>query len=215
MIKNRALPLLALLAVTPLLPACAPILLGGAAVSGVMLYSDRRTSGAQVEDQSIENKAAKQIHALIGDRCHVSAVSYNRIALLTGEVPTEADRAAIEKSVAGIENLRSVVNEIAVMTSSTLTSRSNDLLLTSKVRATFLDAGSFEGKAFKLVTERGTVFLMGRVTAAEADRAAELARSVSGVQKVVRVVELISPEELRALQSTTAPANAPQTAPRP
>ena len=185
-----------------------PLMVGGAAVSGVLMANDRRTTGAQVEDQLIESKAARQIKAVLGDKGHVNTNSYNRVLLLTGEVPTEEDRLAIEKAVAGIENLRSVVNETAVMVASSLTARSNDVLVSSKVRATLIDAGDMPSHAFKLVVERGTVFLMGRVTTTEADRATALARAVNGVQKVVRVVELISEDELKALK-----ANAPKPEP--
>ena len=191
---------LAGLALSALLSACAPLLIGGAAVSGALMYSDRRTSGAQIEDQAIEIKAEKRLKTLLGDRGHVNVASYNRIVLVTGEVATEDDRKAVEQLVAGVENQRSVVNETAVMALATLSSSSNDLIITSKVKATFIDAAGFEGQAFKVVTERGTVYLMGRVTAAEADRATQMARNVGGVQKVVRVVELISESELREIR---------------
>ena len=191
---------LAGLALSALLSACAPLIIGGAAVSGALMYSDRRTSGAQIEDQAIEIKAAKRLKTLLGDRGHVNVTSYNRIVLVTGEVATEEDRKAVEQLVAGVENQRSVVNETAVTALATLSSSSNDLIITSKVKATFIDAAGLEGQAFKVVTERGTVYLMGRVTAAEADRATELARNVGGVQKVVRVVELISESDLRELR---------------
>jgi osmotically-inducible protein OsmY len=130
--------------------------------------------------------------------------SYNRIALITGEVPDAADKAAVEQAVAGIENLRSVVNELEVMGSSSLTARSSDLLLTGKVKATFIDAGDLQANAFRVVTERGVVYLMGRVTTAEIDRATALARSISGVAKVVRAVEIITEEERRALVSAAS-----------
>ena len=193
-------PALAGLALSALLSACAPLIIGGAAVSGALMYTDRRTSGAQIEDQAIEVKAEKRLKTLLGDRGHVNVTSYNRIVLVTGEVATEEDRKAVEQLVAGVENQRSVVNETAVMALSTLSSSSNDLIITSKVKATFLDAADLEGQAFKVVTERGIVYLMGRVTAAEADRATELARKVGGVQKVVRVVELISESDLREIR---------------
>jgi osmotically-inducible protein OsmY len=201
---RRLASLTALLAATTLagagLSACVPLMLGGAA-GGVLLYTDRRTSGAQVEDAAIESKAARKVSAVLGDRGHVGVVSYNRWVLLTGEVPNEADRAALEQAVTGIENVRSVTNETAVMGSSSLTSRSNDLIVTSKVKATFVDAGDVQANAFKVVTERGIVYLMGRVTAEESDRAANLARAINGVQKVVKVTETITEEERKALQA--------------
>lgn len=203
---SRIVTLASLLAATQLLSACAPLLIGGAAVGGALMYTDRRTSGAQVEDEAIEAKAYNRIRQAIGDRGHVNVTSYNRLALLTGEVPSESDRAAVANAVAGVENLRSVTNEIAVMPNSSLTSRSSDAIVTSKVKATLFDAKDVQGNAFKVVTERGTVYLMGVVTERELSRATELARSISGVDKVVRVAEVVSEEQLKALQPAPAPA---------
>ena len=177
------------------LPGCAPLIVGGAMVGGAMVAVDRRTAGAQFEDQAIELKAANRI----GDlriNAHVNATSYNRMVLLTGEVPSEADRAAVQATVAKIENVRSVVNETAVMGASSLTARTNDSVLSGKVKATLVDDGETKASAVKVVTERGTVYLMGRVTEREATRAAQLASRVSGVQKVVRVFEILTEEEL-------------------
>ncbi len=185
------------------LAGCAPIILGGAMVGSVLMATDRRSSGAQVEDQAIELKAINRVREVLGDRGHVNTTSYNRMVLLTGEVPAEADRLAVEQAVARIENVRSTVNDLAVMGASSLTGRSNDTILTSKVKASFVDAKDMLSNAFKVTTERGTVYLMGRVTEREATRAAELARSVSGVQKVVRVFEVVTEAELAELQPKT------------
>ncbi len=176
--------------------ACAPLLLGGAVVGGTLMVTDRRTSGAQVEDQAIELKALNRLKEALGERGHISVTSYNRVALITGEVPDEAARTLAEQTVAKVDNVRSTVNELSVMGSSSLTARSNDVILSSKVKATFVDAKDLLANAFKVVTERSTVYLMGRVTEREANRAAELARSVSGVQKVVKVFEIITEAEL-------------------
>jgi osmotically-inducible protein OsmY len=186
------------------LSACAPLLIGGAMVGGTLMVTDRRTSGAQVEDQTIELKALGRVKDVIADRGHVTTISYNRMVLITGEVPSEADKTAVEQAIARIESVRSTVNELAVAGSASLTSRSNDTLLTSKVKASFVDARDMLSNAFKVVTERGTVYLMGRVTEREATRAAELARSVSGVQKVVRVFEIVSEAELADLMPKSA-----------
>lgn len=180
------------------LSGCAALVVGGA-VGTAFVVSDRRTSGVQLEDQAIELKAANRVREAVGERGHVNATSYNRTLLLTGEVASEADRSAIEQTVSRIENLRSTVNELAVMGSSSITARSNDAILTSKVKASYLDAKDVHASAIKVVTERGTVFLMGRVTEREATRAAELARGVSGVQKVVRVFEILTEAELAEL----------------
>ena len=183
------------------LAACAPLIVGGAMMGGTLLYTDRRTSGAQVEDQAIELKAGKRLSEAFGDRGHFNVTSYNRLVLLTGEVGSDADKAAAEQAVQRVENVRSVVNELGVMdTTSSLTSRSSDSILSGKVKASLLDAKDLMANAFKVVTERGTVYLMGRVTEREAARSADVARSVSGVQKVVRVFELISEAELANLQ---------------
>jgi osmotically-inducible protein OsmY len=197
---RRAAFLLSALAAAAALTACAPLVVGGAMVGSVLMATDRRSSGAQVEDQAIELKAINRVREVLGDNGHVNATSYNRMVLLTGEVPADADRAAVEQSVARIENVRSIVNELAAMGNTSLTSRSNDTILTSKVKASFVDAKDMLSNAFKVSTERGTVYLMGRVTEREAARAANLARSVSGVQKVVRVFEIVTEAELAEIQ---------------
>jgi osmotically-inducible protein OsmY len=178
------------------LSACAPLVIGSAVGSAIMV-TDRRTSGTQIEDEAIELKATKRVGEVLGDRGgRVSATSYNRLVLLTGQVPADGDRAAVEQAVARIENVKTVVNELTVGFTTGIGTRSNDLLLTSKVKATFVDAKDVQANAFKVVTEAGVVYLMGRVTQREADRATELARGISGVQKVVRVFEVVSESEL-------------------
>ena len=198
--RHVFVPRLALaLAAATLLSACAPLVVGGAMVGTTLVMSDRRTSGAQLEDQNIETKASNRIREAVGERGHAIATSYNRLLLLTGEATTDADKAAIEQNVGRVENVRSIVNELAVMPATSMSSRSNDTYLTSKVKASFVDAKDMQVNAIKVVTERGTVYLMGRVTEREAGRAADIARGVSGVQKVVRVFEVISEAELADL----------------
>ncbi|HTP73643.1 MAG TPA: BON domain-containing protein [Burkholderiaceae bacterium] len=200
--RGRALVVTAVVAALQL-AGCAPLVVGGAMVGGTMVYVDRRTTGAQVEDQTIEVKSANRATEVGGDRAHVNVTSYNRTVLLTGEAPTEADRTAIEQAVQRVENVRSTVNELAVALPSSLSTRSNDSFLTTKVKATFVDAKDLQANAIKVVTERGNVYLMGRVTEREATRATDLARTVSGVQKVVRVFEIISEAELAELTAKT------------
>lgn len=193
---RRVLPLL--LAVSTLaatLAGCAPVVLGGVALSGIVA-ADRRTTGAQVEDESIELHAVNLLHGHYGDRIHVNITSYNRQVLLTGEVPTAADRQRVQELVQGIENVRGVVNDLGAMPNTSLAQRSNDTFITGKVRASLVDAKDLTANAFKVVTERGVVYLLGRVTQREAKRAASLASGVTGVVKVVRVFELLSEEEL-------------------
>ena len=202
--RRMALTLAALTLAGTLATGCAPLIVGGAMVGGGMVALDRRTSGAQVEDQAIELKSLSRVREL-ATLGNVSVTSYNRMLLITGEVPKEADRATVEQALSRIENVRSVVNELTVAANSSLSARSNDSILSAKVKAQFVDARDLQANAFKVVSERGVVYLMGRVTDREANRAAEVARTVPGVQKVVRVFELISEAELADLQSKPAP----------
>jgi osmotically-inducible protein OsmY len=211
----RSAALMGTLVAASALSGCAALLVGGAVVGGTMMAMDRRSSGAQVDDQTIELKASNRVREILGDRGHVNVTSYNRMVLLSGEVPTEADKANIEQSIGRVDNVRSTVNELAVMTASSLSNRSNDALITSKVKATFVDAGDLSSSAFKVLTERGIVYLMGRVTEREAERATTLTRSISGVQKVVRVLDVISEAELAELDPSKAPKPTTTPAPRP
>lgn len=186
------------------LSACAPLIVGGAVVGGVMAV-DRRTTGTQIEDEGIELRAANRIRETLGDRVHVNVTSYNRQALLTGEVPNAQDRQTVEQIVSQVENTRSVVNDLAVMPNTTLGQRSNDTFITGKVRASLVDAQDISANSFKVVTERNIVYLMGRVSQREANRATEIARGVSDVRKVVRVFEIVSEEELRRIAPPPAP----------
>jgi osmotically-inducible protein OsmY len=195
------------------LTACFPLVVGGA-VGGTMVALDRRTSGAQLEDEGIELRAAGRVRDAFGNRVHVNATSYNRQVLLTGEVSTEQEKQQVEEVISKVENVRGVVNELAVMPVTALTERSVDALVTGKVKATLVDARDVYASAFKVVTERGTVYLLGRVTQREADRVTELTRTVGGVKRVVRVLEIITEEELQRLlpQAKPAPATpAPRT----
>lgn len=201
---RRLLTLLALtVCLGSSLTACFPVMVGGAVMTG-LVATDRRTSGAQLEDEGIELRAVSRIRDNLGDRVHVNVTSYNRRVLLTGEVPSAQDRQLVEQVVARVENAESVVNELAVLGSSTLSQRSSDTLVTGRVKAAFIDAKDLFSNSLKVVTERGTVYLMGRVTQREADRATEITRGTSGAQKVVRVFEIISEDELRSMQPQPA-----------
>ena len=183
-----------------LLSACVgPLLVGGAMVGGTLLAVDRRSSGAQLDDEAIELRAANQIRSNLGTRVRTSVTSYNRQVLLTGEVPNLQDKQRVEDVVKSVESVSSVVNELAVLNSPSLMDRSADTLLTGRVKAMLLDARDLQSNAFKIVTERNTVYLMGRVTQREADRATEVVRGTTGVQKVVRLLEIISEQELQKL----------------
>lgn len=196
---SRSLVIALAISATLLSSACAPLMVGGAMVGGALVATDRRTSGIQLEDQSIELKAGARAREAVGDLGHINVNSYNRLVLITGEVGTEADRTAVEQAVARVENVRGTVNELAVLGNSSLTSRSSDLLILSKVKASMFDAKDVMSNAFDLHVERGIVYLMGRVTEREATRVSDIARSVSGVQKVVRVLEIVSEAELAAM----------------
>ena len=194
------------------LSACAPLIIGGAVVGGVMAV-DRRTAGTQVEDEGIELRSANRIRETLGDRVHVNVTSYNRQVLLTGEARSAQDRQTVEQIVSGVENVRSVVNDLAVMPNTTLSQRSNDTFITGKVRASLVDAKDISANSFKVVTERNIVYLMGRVSQREANRATDVARGVTGVSKVVRVFEIVSEEELRRIAPQPAPVTTDNTKP--
>lgn len=186
------------------LSGCVGVMMGGAVV-GTMAAADRRTFGAQTEDKSIELKATTRISNMPGGAGHVDVTSYNRRVLLTGEVPDEATKAEVERQVMDIEGVQGVVNELAIAGASSFASRSNDALITGKVKASLVDAKDISANNFKVTTERGIVYLMGRVTQREGSRGAEVARGVSGVAQVVKVFEYIDPSEAASMSSSAAP----------
>lgn len=184
----------------PSLQGCAGVLLGGAVV-GTLAATDRRTLGAQTEDKAIVVKAQTRANRLVGQEGNVNVNSFNRRVLLTGEVKDEATKAAVEQEVGTVENVQSVINELEIAGPSSFTSRSNDALITGKIKAAFVDAKDIFANSVKVVTERGNVYLMGRVTQAEGARAAEIARNVSGVQRIIKVFEYLTEDELRQLST--------------
>ena len=204
-LQRLALTACASALLTGALTACVPLLLGGAVGGGAMVASDRRTSGTQLEDEGIELRALSRLQTPLGERSHVNLTSYNRQVLLTGEVANAQDRQQLERTVASVENVVSIVNELAVMGNSSLTQRSSDTLVTGRVKASLIDARDLSANAFKVVTERGTTYLMGRVTQREADRVTEMVRATPGVQKVVRLFEIISEQELARLLPAAKP----------
>lgn len=200
---RAALGLLALVGAFTL-PGCAALLVGGAVVGGTMVITDRRSTATQLEDQLIEGKAATKVRETLGERGKVAATSYNRLVLLTGDVVTDSDKAAIEQAVARVDNVRSVVNELIVGGSASLSTRSNDALLSTKVKASIVDAKGLYANSIKVVTERSVVYMLGRVTEQEATQAANVARGVSGVNKVVRVFDILTEAELAEIQPKAA-----------
>jgi osmotically-inducible protein OsmY len=199
---------LAALSLAGALSGCAPLVLGGAAVSA-MVAVDRRTSGAQLEDEGIEMRAASRVRETLGDRAHINITSYNRQVLMTGEVPNEQAKRTAEQIVARVDNVKGIVNELAVLPVSTIGQRSSDAFITGKIKASLVDDKDLYVGAYKVVTERSVVFLMGRVTEREADKATQLARTVDGTHRVVRIFEIISEDDLRHIApSAGAPARA-------
>lgn len=190
-----------------LLAALMPILAGcfGATVVGVgagaLMAADRRPSETFVTDESIELRTGNRIREKLAGRTHVNVTSYNRAVLLTGEVPDAAARSQVEQIASGVPNVKAISNEIQIAGVSTLGARSNDAYITSKVKARFIDANRFAVIHVKVVTEAGTVYLLGMVTQRESDDAVEIARTTGGVQRVVRMFEFISEDEARRTDS--------------
>jgi osmotically-inducible protein OsmY len=194
------------------LTGCAPAMLGGM-VGGAMVASDRRTSGTQLEDEGIELRSASAVRENFGSNVHANITSYNRQVLMTGQVPTARERQQLEQLIGRVENVRSVVNELAVGPASSVGERSSDVLISARVKAAMVDSEDVFASIYKVVTERGTVYLMGRVTQREANRATDIARSVGGVKRVVRVFEYITEAELQALRPKATPLEPTQAMP--
>lgn len=194
--------------------ACSPLLpvmVGGAVVGGGLVVTDRRTTGTQLEDQGIERRAAAAVRELATGG-HVKLESYNRVLLITGEVPDEAARDAVVQAVSRVENVRAVINELALGPNSGVRGRSSDALLATRVKAALVDNEAVQSNAFRVVVTRGNVYLLGRVTEREAHTAVELVRGLPGVEKVVPAYELISEEELAAISRTSSRAPAGEAA---
>lgn len=185
---------LLLIFILPFLPSCAPMValgVGAGAGTGAIVAEDRRTSGTFIEDESIELKSERRIHEQLGKEVHINVTSFNRIVLLTGEAPTEALKEQAGRLVRSIENVRNIINEITIREKTSLASRSNDAFITSKVKSRFLGSDKFQINHIKIVTENSVVYLLGMVRHEEAESAVEIARSTSGVSKVVKVFEYI------------------------
>ncbi|MDD3352284.1 BON domain-containing protein [Zoogloea sp.] len=194
---------------------CIPVIVGGTGMA-VAMASDRRSSGAYVEDESIEWKASRWISEKLGDRVHVNTTAFNRKLLLTGEAFNEESRAEAERIARTVDNVKEVVNELRVAPTSSLSARSNDSYISSKVKARFVDQKDFRIQHVKVTTEAGTVHLLGLVTEKEGNAATEVARTTSGVQKVIRVFEYISEEEARRIDKavTTSDTTTQETTSR-
>ncbi len=197
----------AALAAAAALQGCVPLLLGGAVVGGGLVVTDRRSAGIQLEDEAIELRAAARIREL-ATLGQINVNSYNRVVLITGEVPATREKQAVEAAVMKVDNVRSVVNDLTIAHNSGMGARSGDAVLNSKVRASLIDAKDLQATAYKVVVERGVVYLMGRVTEREAERGVEVARAVPGVEKVVKVFEILTEEEVSRMGRAGAGAAA-------
>lgn len=180
------------------LQGCVGLMVGGA-VAGAVATADRRTLGAQADDKSIAIKADLRIKNVAPKDVHVNVNSFNRRVLLTGEVTDQATKDKVEQEVRAIDGVISVANELEIAGPASYTSRTNDALITTRVKASLVDMKTISATSFKVVTERGVVYLMGRVTQREGQVAGDVARGVAGVAKVVKILEYISEEEMRAL----------------
>ncbi len=205
--KSKRLVLTALMALgtAASLSGCFPVVVAGAA-GGALVATDRRSAGIQLVDQEIELKANKALRNSPLEPAHIDVTSYNRRVLLTGEVPTDQDKQLAAQLVSRVENVGSVVNELEVGFNASLTQRSSDSVITGRIKASFVDAKDLSASAFKVVTENGVVYLMGRVTQREADRATDIARSISGVQRVVRIFDIVGEADLLQQEVPQQPA---------
>ena len=192
------------------LPGCFPVVATGM-VAGAMSISDRRTTGAQAEDQAIELKAASRLRdRFSSDKAiSTSVVSFNRTALITGFAPDAATKLEIGEIVAKVENVRQVVNEIQLSRPAGTVSYTQDVYLTTRVKLTLLDRRTINANAIKVVTESSTVYLMGLVTEKEANEAASLTSRVPGVRRVVRAFEIITEDQRRAIERAVESGGSP------
>jgi osmotically-inducible protein OsmY len=187
--RNLVLPALASVLAATALTGCVPIVIAGAAAGTALVVSDRRSAGAQVDDEAIETKIAANANSTWGNTIHLNATSYNGIVLLTGEAPDATTRAAIGAMAKGIDRVRSVQNEMVVAPNVPLSSSTNDSYITSKVKTRFIEANNFPANLVKVVTERQVVYLMGIVSHKEANAASDIASTTTDVVRVVRVFE--------------------------
>jgi osmotically-inducible protein OsmY len=189
-LRFRSLLLVA--AAIPVLTGCVGAAIVGAGAGAALILTDRRATETQVTDEGIEMRVASRIDEKLSGNAHVNVTSFNRVVLLTGEVGSVAAKEDAETAAKQVANVKAISNELSIGLPSSMTARSNDSFITSKVKARFLDYKYFNPNHVKVVTEAGVVFLMGLVTQEEANHAVEIARTTGGVLKVVRLFEIIS-----------------------
>lgn len=200
----------ALAAMTPALSGCFTAAVVGIS-AGALMVADRRISETYLADEAIEVRAGNRLAEMFGTATHINVTSYNRKVLLSGECLSQDAKAQAEQIVATVPNVRTISNELVVAAASSMTSRGNDAYITSKVKARFVDYNHFAANQVKVVTEAGTVFLLGLVTQQEADAAVDITRTTSGVQKVVRLFEIISQEEANRLDMKSSSNSTPRS----
>ena len=207
---TKLIKLTVLGAILASLAGCEMLVVGGVVAGAAVVATDRRTSGAQLDDEGIELRASSRLQNWFGEKGHFNVTSFNGRALITGEVGNIADKLSAGQIVSRVENVKIVVNELTIAPiTSSLNERSNDAYLTSLVKTAMLGAKDVPSHAFKVITERGVVYLLGRVTVREGQRGAEVASGVRGVIKVVRSFELIDSD---INTQTQPPANQPAPA---
>ena len=172
------------------LSGCAPVVIGGG-VASALIADDRRTPSTVLMDKEIELTVAARLYEAKLDLAHVNVGSFNRRVLLTGEAESDAQRAKVAQIVGGVANVREVIDELAVAPPSSLSQRSNDVYLSTKVLARLIDDQRFSANHVKVTSERGIVYLMGLVKRAEANAAAEVAAGTQGARGVVKAFEYL------------------------
>ena len=204
--KTALAGLLAGLLAFPLLQGCVPVIAAGVTTSALATF-DRRSYGTQTDDEGIEWKASATVMEKVSDKAHINFTSYNRRVLLSGEVPSEEARLQAEQLTLATPNVKGIYNELTVGPASSFGDRSNDSFITSKVKSRSLDNAKFSAVHLKVVTEAGTAFLMGLLTQTEANAAIDVARTTSGVRKVVNLIEIITPAKARELDLSQQSSN--------
>ena len=195
------------------LQGCELAILGAAGSAAYSIAEDRRTSGTQFDDETIQPRAQSRVSDRFGDKVHLTVMSFNRAVLLTGEAPDEATRAEIGKIVLAVPSVRAVTNELQISVPTTRASRLGDEFITLKVKVGFINSGKVSPVHAKIVTEAGVVYLMGLVTEQEAEDAVEVARNTDGVRKVVKIFEYCKPSDEVCRSKEPAKPRTPQPAP--
>jgi osmotically-inducible protein OsmY len=195
------------------LQGCELAVLGAAGSAAYSIAEDRRTSGTQFDDETIQPRTQSRVSDRFGNRVHLTVTSFNRMALLTGEAPDPAAREEIGKIALGVPGVRGITNEVQIAEPTTRASRVADEFITLKVKVRFINSGKVSPVHTKIVTEAGVVYLMGLVTEQEAEDAVDIARTTDGVRKVVKIFEYCKPSDEVCRSKEPARPRTPQPAP--